>query len=890
MQNNLKISLQGKLKPAFLIALLLLLCITTGLQYFRLLLPLDRIAYDLKIRNAERQPLDDIVIIAIDQFSLDKIGRWPWSRGVHAKFLDKISQVQHKAVVMDIAFSEPSDISDHDNLLADAIRKNSKVILPVAPEADIGVKNLTENIPIKILLDGAAGLGHVDRELDLDAVSRRSYLYAGLTDSIKWPSIALQAIYVAGTDVGIDGPNTFYDTGYNSNAPRRWSRSNEYLLPFAGKPGTFKRISYAEVLADDFDLESLTNKYILIGATAFGMGDVVSTPVSGESEPMPGIEVIANEIDSLLQNLMITTVGFIPGLIISSSVVVLSFFLWGFLAPRYSLFIAAGLIATIFFIDAWVLHKYRIWFPPANLIFGVALGYLGWIWGRLVVTVKYLNSELNRLGEVTMPIIDVSHKDANKAFEYLMNVNGFLGGAIKDVQGRTLFEWENSKAKSDGQSDNIKSVTVSAPVLRNEGEWKLSLQIDEKFIRIDDAEKIAQQLTTFYQADSPYRSRTPVEFINSRIELVKQAHNKLFLLNNFIGQVIDQLDNSVVVTDSFGNIVMANQGTNQLLEMDRSRVEELNVIELLKYFNFQAVPDWSKVFSQVMFCGEQFAVEAISKSGRFMLVEVTRYKVDDESNFGMVFNFIDVTRLKETEQSRRELLAFLSHDLRSPLASLIATSDLAKIRPEYRESENFVKSIKDNAKRALQLADDFLALVRAESINTESFEPVNFTDVVIKSVTSIESSARTKQINIVKELDEDQRIFVNGDLSILERVVINLISNAIKYSPVGQTVEVGINVDNQSLLFWVKDYGYGIREQDQEKIFKRFETINHSKNAEDSGTGLGLTFVKSSVERHDGKITVESIKGKGSCFRISMPLLSTKYKQPVQSISHKEPG
>ena len=879
--------LQGKLKPAFLIALLLLLCITIALNYSKILVPLDRLAYDLQIRSAEREPLDDIVIIAIDKFSLDEIGRWPWSRDVHARFLSKLSQVQPKAVVMDIAFSEPSDIGVHDQLLADAVAKSSKVILPVAPEIEQGIRSISENLPIKILLDGAAGVGHIDRELDFDAVSRRSYLYAGLTDSIKWPSIALQAIYVAGSDLGIDGPNKFYDSGFGGQV-RSWSRSNEFLLPFAGKPGTFKRISYAQVLADNFDLQSLNNKYVLVGATAFGLGDVISTPVSGESRPMPGIEVIANEIDALLQDLMITEVGFIPGLIISCLIVVLSFLLWGFMAPRYSLFIAAGLIASIFFIDAWVLHQYRIWFAPANLLFCVALGYLGWIWGRLVETVKYLNSELNRLGEVAMPIIDVSNKDANKAFEYLMNVDGFVGGAIKDVQGRTLFEWENSNAKLGNKYDNDNLVTVTAPVSRNEGKWKLSLQIDENFIVSKDAQKIAQQLTTFYQADLPYRSRTPVEFINSKIELVKQAHTKLFLLNNFISQIIDQLHNSVVVTDSFGNIVMANRGTDQLLEMDRSNVEELNVVELLQHFDFQESPDWSQVLSKVMFNGEQFTVEAKSKSGRFMLVEVTRYKVDDDSSFGLVFNFIDVTKLKETEQSRRELLAFLSHDLRSPLASLIATSDLAKIRPEYRESENFVKSIKDNAKRALQLADDFLALVRAESINTESFEPVNFTDVVIESVNSIESSAKTKQISIVKNLDEDQRAFVNGDQSILERVVINLISNAIKYSPADRKVEVGMSVSEQILNFWVKDNGYGIRAQDQEKVFQRFETINHSKNTEESGTGLGLTFVKSSVERHNGEITLESSKGKGSCFRITMPLLNKQKAPQVKKISQKE--
>lgn len=879
---------QGKLRPSILVALALLLLIALGLSYSRLLLPLDRLIYDLQIRNAEREPLDDIVIIAIDKYSLDVFGRWPWSRDIHARFLDKIAQVDQKAVVIDIAFSEPSEIPRNDELLAQAIANNSKVVLPVAPEVILGVKGISENLPIKILFDAAAGIGHIDRELDLDAVSRRAYLYAGLTDSIKWPSIALQAIHVAGSEVGIDAPNMYYQGARSSSKVQSWSRSHEYLLPFAGNPGTFKRISFAHVMQDDFDLQSLANKYVLVGATAFGMGDVISTPVSGESRPMPGIEVVANEIDSLLQDLMITKVGFMPSLITSLVVVIFSFLLWDLIAPRYSLFVAIGLIAGIFFLDSWVLHHYRIWFPPANMLVCVALGYLGWIWGRLVETVKYLNSELNRLGEVAMPAIDASYKDANKAFEFLMNVEGFSGGAIIDAQGRTLFEWENSSRGSAGKEDNNHLVTVTAPVSRSEGEWELSLQIDDELIDVNEAEKMAQRLTTFYQSELPFKSRTPVEFINNRIQLVKLAHTRLYLLNNFISQVIDQLHNSVVVTDSFGNIIMANRGTNQLLEMQRSDIEELNIVELLQQFTFQEEPDWPGVFSRVMFNGDQFIAEAKSRNGLSLLVELTRYKVDDESNFGLVFNFIDVTKLKQTEQSRRELLAFLSHDLRSPLASLIATSDLAKIRPEYRESENFVKSIKDNANRALQLADDFLALIRAESISTESFKPVDFTAVVVDSVNSIESTARASQITIVKNLDEQKRIAVSGDRSILERVVINLISNAIKYSPSGRKVEVSVSTHEQFLDFSVKDNGYGIRPQDQEKVFKRFETIKHSKNSQEVGIGLGLAFVKSSVERHNGEISLESSKGQGSCFRIKMPLLDETEAPGAQKISFKE--
>jgi len=191
-----------------LAALFLLLLFVVGLYYSKILQPLDRIIYDTQIRLAERQPLDDIVIVGVDKQSLDEIGRWPWERDVHARFVDKVSKANPKAVVLDILFSEPSN-PQFDETLAKAIQNNGKVVLPVAFELSKRESGLVENLPIEALQISVAGIGHVDRELDLDAVSRRSYLYAGLSGSLQWPSIALETIWVSGQDPMIDIPENY---------------------------------------------------------------------------------------------------------------------------------------------------------------------------------------------------------------------------------------------------------------------------------------------------------------------------------------------------------------------------------------------------------------------------------------------------------------------------------------------------------------------------------------------------------------------------------------------------------------------------------------------------------------------------------------------------------
>ena len=217
------------------------------------------------------------------------------------------------------------------------------------------------------------------------------------------------------------------------------------------------------------------------------------------------------------------------------------------------------------------------------------------------------------------------------------------------------------------------------------------------------------------------------------------------------------------------------------------------------------------------------------------------------------------------------MLAFLSHDLRSPLASLIAASDLARIKPEYRDSDSFIRSIKNSAGRALQMADDFLAMIRAESISPESFEPVNLTRVMVDSVKGVESQASNKHITLGDSINQDQSIYILGDRSMLERMIINLLTNALKYTPMSGTVDVGLIENHNEAHCWIKDTGYGINESDQEKIFRRFERIKHEGGVEEVGIGLGLAFVRLSVERHHGRIELESIVGEGSCFHIYLP-------------------
>lgn len=162
----------------------------------------DRLFYDWQLASGSRPPADDIVIVAIDEQSLRELGRWPWSRRIHADLVRKLTVAGARAIALDIVFAEPSandPAADAD--LAAALTESGHVVLPVLNEQTQLDGQLLETLPIPILATAASGLGHVDVDLDLDGIARSVYLKAGL-GSPRWSTLALALLESADPAAG----------------------------------------------------------------------------------------------------------------------------------------------------------------------------------------------------------------------------------------------------------------------------------------------------------------------------------------------------------------------------------------------------------------------------------------------------------------------------------------------------------------------------------------------------------------------------------------------------------------------------------------------------------------------------------------------------------------
>ncbi|MCW8943288.1 MAG: EAL domain-containing protein [Sedimenticola sp.] len=337
---------------------------------------IDLLIYDLLVQHQFREPPAQITIIAIDEKSLSELGRWPWSRTLHAELLDRLTDSEVSAVAFDILFPEPeSDTAD--KRFAEAMERNGRTVLAVSPEQGSTGALIAESLPIPLLASSAAGLGHVDIELDVDGLCRSVFLRAGL-GSPHWPTLAEMVMRIA------DYPPPLSDDGTMTQQPVAtsigWRRADKILIPFAGPTGHIQRLSYVDVLKGRTAPDLLKKKMVLVGSIAAGLGDALSTPAARQHDRMPGVELNANILYTLIEGGQIKQVSQPTHLMVSGAVVLISV-LSLILLPIRSGFS----IVILYYLStlAWVtllLWSGKVWFPPSAILTLQLISYPLWSW------------------------------------------------------------------------------------------------------------------------------------------------------------------------------------------------------------------------------------------------------------------------------------------------------------------------------------------------------------------------------------------------------------------------------------------------------------------------------------------------------------------------------
>ncbi|MES2932110.1 MAG: CHASE2 domain-containing protein [Pseudomonadota bacterium] len=234
-------------------------------------------------------------------------------------------------------------------------------------------------------------------------------------------------------------------------------------------------------------------------------------------------------------------------------------------------------------------------------------------------------------------------------------------------------------------------------------------------------------------------------------------------------------------------------------------------------------------------------------------------------------------KLDTAQLQREEALRFISHDLRTPLASLITLMDSATSAPTVGDAavnapSHWLTTMRNCADRALAMADDFLRLARAEAISEQHFAACCLLAILDEAIDEFWPQANAKGVTLARHFEvADSEALMMGEASLLHRAFANLLSNAIRHAPPGTEISIGLNTKQQSWLVTITDQGAGIAEDALPALFGRFHKSLHATPGGSDGTGLGLLIVRTVIERHGGSVALSSRVGVGTSFTIDLP-------------------
>jgi len=713
---------------------------------------IDSTLYDQQLQLLPKQQEPDVIVVEIDEQSLNLIGSWPWDRSLHAQLISELSGA--KVIAFNVLLDDNGASEQSDRLLKEAMQNHGQVVLPVYRE-----QSVTDAMQRMVLPDldfsAVAMLGHVESYPDQDGILRRAHLQS-VVDGREWPHFSL----LAAQQVMLP-----------SSLPVEDSRG--LLVPFSSP--VFQTVSYVDVLAQQVPAETFAGKIVFVGMTAAAIGDPLL--VSGASNGMqtPAVYINAAVFHAVTREQWINPVPEWSAYGISFLMVLLAVLYVPRLSGLNQIFLTIALLASCLVVSQLLLLRHHSF--PISALLG-ALLFIPFLWNllRLSRLYRYLNIEVQRLHQqqAEQPFASPVHE------EQLPDYDG-------DIFSRQLAVLQQVRKSSDH----------------------------------------AQAL-----------------FEHS----------------------IDSIASGILISDVNGRILFRNRAIDRLFPDNQS-----TLFELLSVISLQANQEWRDIEKQVLIESEPVVCE-----GRWQELEFAiniRLLSDPQLDVPLlVVNLTDVSEIKRAQQARLETIDFLSHDLRSPIASIRALVQQARSDGEHLNLDSLLDSVDRYSERSLHFAEQFLQLARVESAVSVDLYEMDMYSICQDAIDTLYYQAKAKSQIINLTCGADSWAWVNGEW--MERILVNLISNAIKYSPEHTGIEVNVDVlesvnDEGLIRIAVKDSGTGISPELQSRLFGSFQ-----KGSSKEGIGLGLRFVDVALRRHGSEIQLKSSSA-GSTFFFDIKKVDT---------------
>lgn len=336
--------------------------------------------------------------------------------------------------------------------------------------------------------------------------------------------------------------------------------------------------------------------------------------------------------------------------------------------------------------------------------------------------------------------------------------------------------------------------------------------------------------------------------------------------------IISCIPEGIIVTDMDNRLILANTKAEDMFNFQSNQVQGKVLLEYLN--NTDLISVLKKKFKDQHVI--QSDVEIKGKDGNPNIFSLTSSLVcrKDDTPIGVITVLRDMTYEKQIEELREGFLRTVSHELRTPLTSVIGFIEVVQTGSTgaiTEEQSSYLRTALNEAKNLKTLIDDLLDLSQFKAGKSKmTYTNINAKELVEAVTTSLSPLAKGKNLALRSTVN-DNNIFFKGDNAKLRRVLLNLVSNSIKFTQTG-SIEISVKTtEDNTITFSVTDTGIGIKDNEKEVIFEKFRQIDYSSTRQYEGIGLGLTIVKELVEMHNGSIHVESEFGKGSTFSFTLP-------------------
>ncbi|PKM62642.1 MAG: PAS domain-containing sensor histidine kinase [Firmicutes bacterium HGW-Firmicutes-21] len=357
--------------------------------------------------------------------------------------------------------------------------------------------------------------------------------------------------------------------------------------------------------------------------------------------------------------------------------------------------------------------------------------------------------------------------------------------------------------------------------------------------------------------DAPLTNNTYEELSTLLVKMDRQ-NKKIFeqieeleSKQNEFNAITKNMSEALVIFGEKKQILSANTSAKKLFGVIKAK--NLSYLELYRDVGYTRSVE-------AAFLGEPSSVK-INKNGRIYQLSVNPVK--SNNNYAAVMFAVDITEREQNEKMRREFSANVSHELKTPLTSIIGCAEIMHNGIARKEDfPSFIEQIYVQSKRLLTLIEDIIKLSRLDEEGVKNeFNDVDLYELSKRVISELSDKASANSIELILE---GEKHIISGNERILHEMIFNLCDNAIIYNKAHGNVIISITKNDSFVVFSIEDTGIGIASEHQARIFERFYRVDKSRSKETGGTGLGLSIVKHGVKLHNAEITLESRVGEGT--------------------------